>query len=471
LIPELPPPLRPACGPNWQPLLRDQMPGGPVPQSEPMNEIRLITLDPAHFHAALVQKEMYSGVSPEVAVYAPLGLDLTEHLVRVARFNLRQANPTSWRLSIHTGPDFLDRMLKERPGDVVVMSGRNRAKIERIQRSVETGLHVLADKPWVLHSHDIPKISQAFELAEKKGLIAYDIMTERFEVTSILQRELVNTPDVFGAIVAGDPKNPAVFMESVHRLMKSVAGVPSIRPEWFFDINEQGEALADVGTHLVDLAQWTVFPDQALDYRKDIQVLEARHWPTGLTREQWQRVTGAAEFPSSLSQHLRNGDLDYRCNNFVAYTLCGVHVQMNVLWDFEGPPPNDTYVAKFRGTKCRVEARQGEQEKFRPEVYVVPNTEALKAEVLAELRKKVGGLQGRFDGLGVEEHGDEFRLTIPDRHRVGHEEHFAQVTRQFFEYLENPRALPAWEKPNMLAKYYVSTTGVELARARDGGPN
>jgi hypothetical protein len=68
-----------------------------------------------------------------------------------------------------------------------------------------------------------------------------------------------------------------------------------------------------------------------------------------------------------------------------------------------------------------------------------------------------------FDGLGVEDLGHEFRLKIPDQHRVGHEAHFAEVTRQFFKYLEDPKSLPAWEKPNMLAKYYVSTKGVEMA--------
>ncbi len=313
---------------------------------------------PPTFTPPWCKRRWYPGVSPAVTVYAPLGMDLTEHLVRVARFNLRPENPTAWKLDIHAGPDFLDRMLKERPGNVVVMSGRNRAKIERIRLSVENGLDVLADKPWILNSRDVPKIEQVLDLAEKKGLVAYDIMTERYEVTSMLQRELVNTPEVFGAIVAGDRKEPAVFMESVHRLMKSVAGVPSLRPAWFFDVDEQGEALADVGTHLVDLAQWTVFPDQALDYRKDIQVLDARRWPTALTMEQWRRVTGVAEFPSYLSGYVRSGNLDYFCNNFVAYTLRGVHIQMNVLWDFEGPPPNDTYVAKFRGTKSQVELRQ-----------------------------------------------------------------------------------------------------------------
>jgi hypothetical protein len=55
-------------------------------------------------------------------------------------------------------------------------------------------------------------------------------------------------------------------------------------------------------------------------------------------------------------------------------------------------------------------------------------------------------------------------VTIPDLYRVGHEAHFAQVTNRFFEYLKQPETLPAWEKPNMLAKYYVSTKGVELSR-------
>src|SRR5580765_1834147 len=35
--------------------------------------IHLLTLDPGHFHAGLVQKLMYPQVSPEVHVYAPAG--------------------------------------------------------------------------------------------------------------------------------------------------------------------------------------------------------------------------------------------------------------------------------------------------------------------------------------------------------------------------------------------------------------
>jgi hypothetical protein len=40
------------------------------------------------------------------------------------------------------------------------------------------------------------------------------------------------------------------------------------------------------------------------------------------------------------------------------------------------------------------------------------------------------------------------------------------VTQRFLRYARNPAALPAWERPNMLAKYYVTTEGTALARRR-----
>jgi hypothetical protein len=49
---------------------------------------------------------------------------------------------------------------------------------------------------------------------------------------------------------------------------------------------------------------------------------------------------------------------------------------------------------------------------------------------------------------------------------VGHEAHFAQVTKQFLGYLKELNSLPAWEKPNMLAKYFVTTQGVHESRLK-----
>jgi predicted dehydrogenase len=432
-----------------------------------MSEVSIITLDPGHFHASLVQKQMYPGVSKRVAVYAPLGFDLTEHLNRIARFNLRRENPTSWELEVHTGPDFFERMLRERPGNVVVISGRNRGKIDRIKASVEAGLNVLADKPWVIASADLPKLEAALKIADEKGLIAYDIMTERYEITTILQRELINDAATFGTILSGTQEEPGVLMESVHHIMKTVAGVPNLRPAWFFDVGQQGEGLADVGTHLVDLVQWMLFPEQAIESRKEINVLAAKRWPTTMTKNEFRRVTGETEFPAVLSQTVRNDQLDFFCNNLVSYTLRGVHVKLDVLWNYEAPAGSgDTHYAVFRGSQSRVEVRQGKEEKYRPELYVVPNAPEKKADVLAALTTKVAALQTTFPGVAVEDLGEQLRVTIPDKYRVGHEEHFAEVTDRFLQYLKNPTSLPAWERPNMLAKYYVTTKGVELSREK-----
>src|SRR4029453_13549042 len=123
--------------------------------------------------------------------------------------------------------------------NVVILSGANQGKLDRSAASVHAGLNVLADKPWILKSDDLPKVEAALAEADAKGVVAYDIMTERFEVTSGLQRALVNDPATFGTILPGTEAEPAVYMESVHYLKKMVAGVPLVRPPWFFDTLEQ----------------------------------------------------------------------------------------------------------------------------------------------------------------------------------------------------------------------------------------
>jgi predicted dehydrogenase len=432
--------------------------------SPPMADVRFVTLDPGHFHAALVQREMYPGVSKTVHVYAPLGSDLVDHLGRVARFNQRPDNPTSWELQVHATPDFLPQMLRERPGNVVVLSGRNRGKIDRIQSSLEAGLSALVDKPWILEAADLPKLERALATADERGLVAYDIMTERFEVTSELQRELVNDPATFGRLVPGTEAEPGVYMESVHHLMKVVAGAPNIRPTWFFDTDEQGEGLNDIGTHLVDLVQWTLFPEQALDYKNDVRVLRAQRWATLIPAAQFRRVTNR-DLPASLASRVEDGTLEYFCNTLVSYVVRGAHVKLNVIWDWEAPPgAGDSHFAYYRGSRSKVEVRQGAAEKHRPELYVVPATSSDKPAVLAAVQKKLATVQGRYPGVAVEEAGADLLVTIPDRLRVSHEEHFAQVTQRFLRYLRDRSTLPAWERPNMLAKYYVTTEGTALAR-------
>ena len=187
-----------------------------------------------------------------------------------------------------------------------------------------------------------------------------------------------------------------------------------------------------------------------------------------MTREQFTRVTGGADFPPALAPHVRGGTLDYYCNNSVAYTLRGVHVELEILWNWEagapgvpsGPPGGDVYEASFRGTRSRVEIRQGPAERFVPEVYIA----GADAGVALAVDKRVAALQSRWPGLAAVKSGPDIRLAVPEKFRVGHEAHFGQVTNRFFDYVTSPQSLPAWETPYMLAKYTVSTKGVEKGK-------
>jgi hypothetical protein len=63
----------------------------------------------------------------------------------------------------------------------------------------------------------------------------------------------------------------------------------------------------------------------------------------------------------------------------------------------------------------------------------------------------------------VEDKGAELHITVPDALRITHEDHFAQVAKRFLQYIRDRKTLPAWERPNMLAKYRVTTEGTVLA--------
>src|SRR5215210_9024406 len=106
--------------------------------------VQLITLDPGHFHAALVQKTMYSDVDPTVHVYAPAGPDLQAHLDRIKAYNSRSVSPPKWNEIVYTGDNFFEKMLAEKKGNVVVLSGNNQKKTDFILKSLQGGMHVLA---------------------------------------------------------------------------------------------------------------------------------------------------------------------------------------------------------------------------------------------------------------------------------------------------------------------------------------
>lgn len=425
-------------------------------------------LAPGHFHAALVQKEMIPGVSPRVFVYAPLDYDLLAHLSRVQAFNTRSTNPTAWELDVRAGSNYLERYLREPVGNTAVIAGRNRLKIDRILASLMAGLNVLADKPWIVDFADFPKLERVLREAEVRDQLAWDMMTERFEVTNRLQRDLIQDPDVFGQPLPGTAQEPGLILESVHHLKKLVAGRPLIRPAWWFDPTEAGEGMADVGTHLADLAMWLLFPEEPIDHRRDIHLLSATRSDLKLTREQFTAVTALPDFPLSLTSLVQNGQLAYAANGSVDFTLKGVHIRLSVVWEYEAAPGHgDTHESLARGSRAKVAIRHAPGSSggvSRPELYVAANEPGDHTGVLAAVRRRCEQWNSEYPGVAAVDLGGQVQVTIPDNLRIGHETHFAEMFREFRGHFCQPRGVPLWERANLLTKYYITTRAVEMAK-------
>jgi predicted dehydrogenase len=429
---------------------------------ENINQVKLITVDPGHFHAALVQKIMYEQVSPDVHVYAPEGPDYLQHLDRINSYNNRPVDPTSWNEIVYTGSDFFEKMLAEKAGNVVVLSGNNRKKAEYITKSVNAGLNVLADKPMIISNEDFASLEAAFETAKEKGILLYDIMTERYEVTTILQKLLSHQEDLFGTMITGSKEEPAVTKESVHHFSKIVSGTPLIRPAWFFDIQQQGEGIVDVTTHLVDLVQWECFPEQILA-PSDITIIAAKRWPTLISLEEFKGVTGLDNFPEYLQKDIIDGKLNVFANGEIVYQIKGIYAKVSVEWKYQAPPGGgDTHYSVMHGTQCDLVIKQGADEGFLPTLYIENIKGITMNEFNLKLKEALGSLP--YDSLSVETlNKNSLKINVPDKYRVGHEEHFGQVTAKFLEYMKQGK-LPDWEVPGMITKYYTTTSALKMAK-------
>lgn len=426
--------------------------------------ITLITLDPGHFHAALVQKEMYPEVDSNVYVYAPQGQDLDLHLKRIESYNTRAENPTHWKENIYTGADFFQKMIAEKKGNVVVMSGNNQKKAEYVLNTVDAGLNVLADKPMAIDKAGFELIKNAFTKAAEKHVLLYDIMTERFEINTLLQREFSQVKEVFGDLEKGTPESPAVTKESVHYLYKFVSGSVLQRPSWFLDVTQQGEGIVDVTTHLVDLVQWECFPEQALDYQKDIEMVSAKRWTTPITLSQFSEITKQPAFPDYLKKDVKNDSvLSIYCNGAFNYKLRGVNAKVSVTWGYKAPEgTGDTHYSIMRGTRANLVIRQGAEQKYKPVLYIEPVKKS-DAGFEKDLTAALAGIQAKYPGVEIAKTAAGWQVVVPEKYNTGHEAHFGQVMQRYLQFLKEKK-MPAWEVPNMIAKYYTTTSALELAK-------
>jgi len=436
-------------------------PDEPMKFTGAKGEVQLITLDPGHFHAALVQKDMYEQVNPVVNVYAPESDDVTLHLERINKFNARAENPTKWDEKVYTGADFFEKMLAEKKGNVVVLAGNNAKKTEYILKLVQSGYYVLADKPMAITPDDFETLKQAFDEAAKQKVLLYDVMTERFEITTLLQKELLNIPEIFGELQKGTPSDPAVIKESVHHISKIVSGNPVKRPAWFFDVNQQGNGIVDVTTHLVDMVQWACFPEQIIDYQREIEITSARRWSTALNPTQFEGVTGLNSYPDYLKSSVVNDSiLNVFANGEINYSIRGVNTKVVVIWNYQAPVgTGDTHYSIIKGSYCNLVIKQGADEKYEPVLYIEPVKPPANFEKI--LTEKFAALQQKYEGITLVKNSKGWQISVPQEYKVGHEAHFAQVTKKYLQYLVD--GLPTWEVPNMIAKYYVTTQGLKKA--------
>ena len=427
-------------------------------------KVKLITLDPGHFHSALVQKTMYPDVDPVVHVYAPKGPDVDLHLEKIETYNKRPENPTNWKQEVYLGDDFFEKMLSEKKGNVVMLAGNNLKKTSYIRRSIDAGFNVYADKPMAIDAKSFEELKAAFSAAEKKSLLLYDIMTERFEITTMLQKEFSLIPEVFGTLEKGSLENPAVTKESVHHFYKYVSGSVLTRPAWFFDVAQEGEGIVDVTTHLVDLIQWECFPEQIIDYQKDIQVKRALRSATGISLDQFRAITKVDQFPDYLNKYVADDSiLNVFSNGEFDYKIRDVHAKVSVKWVYKAPEgAGDTHYSIMRGSRANLIIRQGAEQQYKPVLYIEP-AGSETSDYGVQLAAKLLNIQKKFPGVELKKLAVGWEVIVPEKYKEGHEAHFARVTEKFLEYLKN-KNLPAWEVPNMIAKYYTTIQALELAK-------
>jgi hypothetical protein len=137
-------------------------------------------------------------------------------------------------------------------------------------------------------------------------------------------------------------------------------------------------------------------------------------------------------------------------------------VRLDVLWDYEAVAGGgDTHNAVYHGSHCSVAVRQ--QGGKAAELFVTPKA-GHSSSVRDALTRLVDRWQQQYAGVSATSVGDEFRIVIPEIHRRGHEAHFAEVTAEFLQYLQDSASRPAWEDRLLLAKYFTTTAGVAMAR-------
>jgi hypothetical protein len=160
---------------------------------------------------------------------------------------------------------------------------------------------------------------------------------------------------------------------------------------------------------------------------------------------------------------VRDGQLNVFSNGEIVYKIKGAVAKVSVVWNYKAPEGGgDTHYSIMRGSLSSLEIRQGVAEKYDPTLYIIAEEGADLNLLATNLEKVVKSLPQA--GLNIEKvDKNSWKVIVPEPLKVGHEAHFAQVTAKYLEYLK-AGALPEWEVPNMITKYYTTTSALNLAK-------
>jgi predicted dehydrogenase len=423
----------------------------------------LAFLDPGHFHAALTLSERHPRVSEEIFVYASPGPELDDFLALIDAFNRRRERATAWRPVVRVGDGSLDRFLAERPGDIVILAGRNDRKMALMRRLHDAGVHVLADKPWLAAAGGLDDLRHTLA----GGALAVEIMTGRRDVNSVLTRQLAADDQVFGDFEDAGAGVPAIEIASVHHLEKMVNGAPLRRPAWFFDVRVQGDGIADIPTHMVDYAQQLVAAASrsGAGPPAPLELIAARRSATPVPRELFARVTGNPEFPPELRDAVRGAELAYFGNAELSFRLAEVRVALDTRWDLsEAAGGGDTHRTVIRGTRAEIRVELSAATGFRRRLSVLPRHDADRLR--AALERMVAAWQGEHPGVALSAAGAGWEIRVPRALDHGHESHFPLVLADFLAMVERGSAPPALAAET-LAKYTLLARAIEQSSAVD----
>jgi hypothetical protein len=224
----------------------------------------------------------------------------------------------------------------------------------------------------------------------------------------------------------------------------------------------------DVTTHLVDMTHWMLFPGAAIDFQQDIELQDARRWPTWVPLDKFSKITQLDHFPESIQNDVKDDGLHYFCNGELVYRVKGIPVQIRVIWNLEIPEGGgDMHASVIKGTQSDLMIRQLPQSGFKVELLIIPREDPTRIQ--AAVQRCFEKWSHKYPGLSLSLEEDKILIDIPDALRTTHEEHFCQVRDMYLDYLAQG-ACPPETRACLASKYTLLAEARKRALASPFAP-